>query len=79
MINDVGVVGIWGVKDGYLSSWSILSAVNTEEWTLAGVGDFNADGTDDIAWCNEGTGLAGYWQIENRELNSWQNIAVLTQ
>ena len=77
MINNVGVVGIWGVNDGYLSSWSILSAVNTDEWTLAGVGDFDGDGTDDIAWCNNATNLAGYWQIEDKTLTSWQNIAVL--
>ena len=76
MINNEGVVGIWGVEDGYLSSWSILSAV-TSEWTLAGVGDFNADGTDDIAWCNDSSGLVGYWQIENKELASWQTLVVL--
>jgi hypothetical protein len=76
MINDVGVVGIWGVNDGYLSSWSILSAV-TPEWQLAGVADFNGDGTDDIAWSNTDTGLTGYWQIENKELASWRTIANL--
>ena len=73
MINDVGVVGIWGVEDGWLSSWSILSAV-TAEWSLAGVADFNGDGTDDIAWYNNDTGLVGCWQIENKELASWQTI-----
>ena len=77
MINNVGVVGIWGVSDGYLSSWSILSAV-TNEWTLAGVADFNADGTDDIAWSNTSTGLTGYWQINNKELTTWANIAVIS-
>ena len=74
MINDVGVVGIWGVNDGYLNSWSILSAV-TAEWTLAGVGDFNGDGTDDIAWSNTDTGLTGYWQINGKELTAWANLA----
>ncbi len=77
MINDVGVVGIWGVTDGYLSSWSILSAV-TNEWKLAGVADFNADGTDDIAWSNADTGLTGYWQINDKTLTTWQNIATLS-
>ena len=77
MINNVGVVGIWGVTDGYLSSWSILSAV-TSEWTLAGVADFNADGTDDIAWSNTDTGLTGYWQINNKELTTWSNIAMIS-
>ncbi|MBQ7730978.1 MAG: AIDA repeat-containing protein [Lentisphaeria bacterium] len=76
MINDVGVVGIWGVTDGYLSSWSILSAV-TSEWQLAGVADFNGDGTDDIAWSNSNTGLTGYWQINDKQLTTWQNIAVI--
>ncbi|MBP5586217.1 MAG: hypothetical protein J6Y92_07690 [Lentisphaeria bacterium] len=76
MINDVGVVGIWGVNDGYLSSWSILS--DTSEWTLAGVGDFDGDGTDDIAWCSNSTNLAGYWRIEDKTLASWQNIAILS-
>ncbi|MBE6368131.1 MAG: hypothetical protein E7052_09535 [Lentisphaerae bacterium] len=76
MINGDGVVGIWGVNDGYMNSWSILSAV-TSEWKLAGVGDFNADGTDDIAWCNTESGLTGYWQITNKTLASWQNIATV--
>ncbi|MBE6367856.1 MAG: hypothetical protein E7052_08125, partial [Lentisphaerae bacterium] len=44
MINGDGVVGIWGVSDGYMNSWSILSAVDTATWELAGVGDFNGDG-----------------------------------
>ena len=78
MINDVGVVGIWGVSDGYLSSWSILSAVNPAEWQLAGVADFNADGTDDIAWSNTATGLTGYWQINDKELTTWTNIATIS-
>ena len=77
MINDVGVVGIWGVNDGYLSSWSILSAV-TSEWQLAGVADFNADGTDDIAWANTTTGLTGYWQINDKNLTTWTNLATIS-
>ena len=77
MINNEGVVGIWGVKDGWLDTWSILSAVDTSSWSLVGVGDFNGDGTADIAWRNNETGLAGCWQIENKELASWQSIASL--
>jgi len=77
LINNEGVVGIWGVNDGYMNSWSILSAVDTSAWDLAGVGDFNGDGTDDIAWCNTDSGITGYWQITNKQLNSWQNIATV--
>ncbi len=78
MINNEGVVGIWGVGDGYLNSWSILSAVDTSTWTLVGVGDFNADGTDDIAWANTDTGLVGYWQINDKQLTDWQTLAILS-
>ena len=77
MINDEGVVGIWGVADGYLNSWSILSAVDPSSWALAGVGDFNGDGTEDIAWSSLETGLTGYWQINDKTLTVWQNIATL--
>ena len=74
MINTEGVVGIWGVNDGYLSSWSILSAV-TSEWQLAGVGDFNKDGSDDIAWCSSATGQVGAWIVKEKELSDWQILA----
>ncbi len=77
MINAEGVVGIWGVGDGYLNSWSIISAVDRSTWTLAGVADFNGDGTDDIAWASDTLGVVGYWQINNKELADWQNIANL--
>ena len=76
MIGNDGVVGIWGVQDGGLSSWSILSSV-TPEWSFSGIADFNADGTDDIAWCNTETGLSGFWQINNKQLTDWTNIAMI--
>ena len=47
-------------------------------WELAGVGDFNGDGTDDIAWSNTSTGLTGYWQINDRTLAAWQNIGFVS-
>ncbi|MBP5586073.1 MAG: hypothetical protein J6Y92_06945, partial [Lentisphaeria bacterium] len=78
MINIEGVVGIWGIGDGYLNSWSILSAVDRSSWTLAGVGDFNGDGTDDIAWASDSLGVVGYWQINNKELTTWANIATIS-
>ena len=34
-------------------------------WTFAGVGDFNADGTDDILWHNFNTNNNVAWQINN--------------
>jgi len=85
MINGEGMVGIWtmnkgtvAIADGDTASWTILNKVDDPEaWTLAEVGDFNGDGTDDIAWCNVETGLCGYWQIENNQTKSWNVIANL--
>jgi len=37
----------------------------------------NNDGTDDMAWCNSETNLTGCWQITNKTLASWQNIATI--
>ena len=34
-------------------------------WPIAGVGDFNADGTSDILWRSPGTGQVDQWQMKN--------------
>ena len=77
MINAEGVVGIWGMSDGWLSSWSILSKVDTAEWSLVGVADLNGDGTDDIAWRSAGSGIAGYWQINDKKMTDWQTVSTI--
>ncbi len=78
MVNGEGIVGVWGVSAGYLGSWSILSRVDTSEWSLVGVADFNGDGTDDIAWRSAASGLAGYWQIENKQMTAWQTVSTIS-
>ena len=77
MVNGEGVVGIWGMSDGWLASWSILSKVDASEWSLVGVADLNGDGTDDIAWRSAESGLAGYWQINNKQMAGWQTVSAL--
>lgn len=74
--NGSGDIGIWGVSDGTMSSWSNLGTA-ASGWTFAGVGDFNGDGTDDIAWRNNSGGQTGYWQINSLAISSWQNIATI--
>lgn len=77
MINGDGMVGVWGIDDGTMGGWAVLSVVDLKSFELAGVGDFNGDGTDDIAWCSTENGLTGYWQIQNNAVTGWQNIAVI--
>ncbi len=72
LINGSGEVGVWGVSNGIMSSWNLLnytSGIDPSAWTFAGVGDFNGDGTDDIAWCNNSTNYVGYWSIINMQLD----------
>lgn len=77
MVNDTGTVAIATMAaTGISSTWTILSSVDTNEWHLVGTDDFNGDGTDDIAWCNS-QGLAGYWQINDKQMTAWQNIGWL--
>ena len=61
----------------HLNNDSMYVSSGGTEWKLAGVADFNGDGTDDISWSNTETGLTGYWQINDKELASWQNIVTL--
>lgn len=59
-----------------MSKYNISSGMTSNGLTL-GSGDFNGDGTDDIAWCNSETGLTGYWQINNTAMNTWQNMVTI--
>ena len=85
LINGSGEIGVWGIDNGYLDSWSILNAVNNpDEWTFGGVGDFDADGWDDIAWCNNSTNSVNYWSTYNIQIdpdnnngNNWKTIGTI--
>ena len=76
MINYENVIALGGIMNGTLSYWAVLNGVDTNEWRLAGIGDYNGDGTDDIAWCNSGN-LAGYWQINDMQQTGWGTIGIL--
>jgi hypothetical protein len=65
------------MSEGWLASWSILSKVDTAEWSLVGVADLNGDGTDDIAWRSTGSGIAGYWQINDKKMTDWHTVSTI--
>jgi hypothetical protein len=52
-----------------LSSGTHLPTVDPE-WHIAGVGDFNGDGTDDLVLENTSTGQRAIWFVKNEAVSS---------
>ena len=59
------------------SAWTKLGAIDAAEWTFAGVGDFNGDGTDDLAWCSKYTGVAECWLVADKQISATQAIGTI--
>jgi len=77
-----GTVGIWVIRNAAYQRWTgvgnaWIAQSDTRPWQIAGVGDFNGDGTDDILWQNHATGLIGAWQIRNAMYDGWRGFHVL--
>src|SRR3546814_17296141 len=49
-------------KGGDSSEAVVLSRVPNQAWKVAGVGDFDGDGEDDILWRNSATGANVIWK-----------------
>lgn len=72
-----GLIGAWIVNNGAYQSWSSIGVADPTAWDVAGVGDFNGDGTDDLLLCNFVSGLIGTWTINNGAYQSWSSIGVV--
>ncbi len=44
------------------------------DMTAAVMGDFNGDGTSDVLWFNQSTGLVGFWTIKNGAYAGWASL-----
>ena len=89
MVDSAGVVNIWEFADGGLKVCSEaeteagktartqLAETVSNELTFAGIGDFNGDGTDDLAWYDAATGTAEFWQVDDKQFVARRELAVI--
>jgi spore germination protein YaaH len=67
-----GVVAYWR-RDLTTGNWSgvyFSPTMDATAWYLAGVGDFNLDGTDDLVWRNQSTGENRIWFTNGSTVSS---------
>lgn len=57
-------VFLWIMEDGAKQEGARLDAFVGDSWKVAGIGDLDFDGIDDIYWWNEGTGRLCIWHID---------------
>ena len=67
-----GEVGYWEMSGGDFASSSMFSPVIPLDsgWALAGAGDIDGDGDDELIWQNLLTGEVGYWQVSGSGFES---------
>jgi hypothetical protein len=58
-------------RDGS-ATWQPIGTAGAN-WEIAGTGDFNGDGTDDILWFNTVTDAVGQFEMNNGSA-TWQLI-----
>src|SRR5208337_2790458 len=73
-----GTLGEWLMQNGQLASSQAIGSFGAGSgWSIAGVGDFTGNGTDDILFYNANTGIVGEWLMQNGQLASSQAIGSL--
>jgi hypothetical protein len=55
--------------NGNVAQANVLGQVPTE-WTVATIGDVDADGTADVIWRNSNNGSVAIWEMANNEVKS---------
>jgi hypothetical protein len=55
---------------GYLTQTAVAGGQMSAEWTAFGVGDFNGDGTSDVAWTNGTGGQVTIWELTGASVSA---------
>ncbi|MDX2239772.1 MAG: FG-GAP-like repeat-containing protein [Leptolyngbyaceae cyanobacterium bins.302] len=59
-----GLNSVWRMNDTTLTSFDITKNLVPPPWLLAGIGDFDRDGADDLLWHNLSDGSLAFWLME---------------
>lgn len=78
--NNAGVVTDWlsTPSGGFVDNKDVLTTAIPGDWNVAGVGDFNGDGRDDILWRHDG-GMVTSWlgTADGGFVNNHENSATI--
>ena len=75
---NTGNTNIWFIQNGNYTGWSDPGAMAPSTgFAVAGIGDFNGDGTADILWYNKSTGNTNVWFIQNGNYTGWSDPGVM--
>ena len=74
--NTTGVVGFWGMENGANKDWTLIGIADVKsDWQISGIGDFNDDGIDEIAWTSPTSERIGCWTQDKEKLAQWSILA----
>ena len=60
------------LADGNADAWTSLGTIDSSDWAIAGAGDFNNDGIDDLLVRQESTGLIGGYA--GADMSKWSVV-----
>ena len=71
-------VGFYEMVGGGNNGW-VSFGIAPNGWSIRDIGDYTADGSEDILWKNTGVanGEVGYWDIQNGFIASWNSFGPL--
>jgi hypothetical protein len=59
--NTTGLLGNWILNGPLFASAYVVNPTVSTVWHVAGTGDFDGNGVDDLVWQNQSTGKSGLW------------------
>ena len=70
--SSTGAISVWDLSGGkYKAAHAVGAEAPSTHWAIAGVGDFNGDGTSDILWTDGSADKAMIWTIrDNKRISS---------